>query len=231
MPLIDYDRNSIWMIPGYLNGLKNAGAMPIVLPIIKTKCEVDAVMDMCDGFLFTGGQDVDPAIYGEKKIALCGESSPERDTMEKLILDEAIKRDKPILGICRGIQFINAALGGTLWQDLPSQLSSELTHCQRPPYDVPVHDVEIRKSSPLYELLQKDVINVNSYHHQGVCTLSPELKCMAVSPDGLTEAVYAPKQSFLWAIQWHPELSFEKDENSKSIFKEFVRNCQSIRSF
>ena len=225
IPLVDYNKNSYWIIPGYLKGLQSTGAMPVVLPIIEKTYEVEAVMDMCDGFLFAGGQDVNPAVYGEKKNALCGECSPARDKMEKLILDEAIKRDKPLLGICRGIQFINAALGGTLWQDLPTQFSDKLTHCQKPPYDIPVHDVKIEADSPLHKLLQKDIIHVNSYHHQGICRLSPKLKCMAVASDGLTEAVYAPNQKFLWAIQWHPELSFENDENSKSIFREFVRNC------
>ncbi|MCR5020098.1 gamma-glutamyl-gamma-aminobutyrate hydrolase family protein [Ruminococcus sp.] len=118
IPLIDYSKDSYWMVPGYVNGLKKAGAFPIILPIINTDTEAEMLADMCDGFLFTGGQDVDPAIYGERKSELCGECCPEHDVMEKLLLDVGMKRDKPILGICRGIQFINAILGGTLWQDI-----------------------------------------------------------------------------------------------------------------
>ena len=142
-----------------------------------------------------------------------------------LILDEALKRDKPILGFCRGIQFINAALGGTLWQDIPTELPSDVTHCQKQPYDIPSHEVDISTASPLYSLLKKEKISVNSYHHQGVRELSPQLVSMASAPDGLIEAVYAPEQRFLWAVQWHPEFAYLKEENSRLIFEEFVRNC------
>lgn len=227
VPLIDYSKSSIWMLPGYMNGLKQAGAMPIILPIIDSNADAEMLADMCDGFLFTGGQDVDPAVYCEEKTELCGECCPERDTMEKLLLDIAMKRDMPILGICRGIQFINAVLGGTLWQDIPAQFSDKLTHCQKPPYDKPIHDVMIESASPLYGLLKTDSIAVNSYHHQGVRELSPKLKSMASAPDGLVEAIYAPDHKFLWAVQWHPEFSHETDENSRLIFKEFVSCCSS----
>ena len=225
IPLIDYGRNSYWMIPGYLKGLQTAGALPIILPVIERGREIQTVMEMCDGFLFTGGQDVDPALYHSEKSPLCGECSPERDKMERLILDEAMNRDKPILGICRGIQFINAALGGTLWQDIPTELSSNVIHCQKPPYDISSHDVEIKTDSPLYSLLKKEKISVNSYHHQGVRKLSSQLVSMAAAPDGLVEAVYAPDHKFLWAVQWHPELAYQLDENSRLIFEEFVKHC------
>ena len=225
VPLIDHTKNSYWILPGYMKGLKLASAMPIMLPVIDNIADAEKIADMCDGFLFTGGQDVDPAVYGSEKTVLCGECCPERDTMEKLLLYIALKRDMPVLGICRGIQFINAALGGTLWQDIPMQFSDKLTHCQKPPYDKPVHNVGIAGDSPLYDLLKKDNIAVNSYHHQGVRKLSPKLKTMASAPDGLIEAVYAPDHKFLWAVQWHPEFSYETDENSRLIFKEFVDHC------
>lgn len=225
IPLIDYGRKSYWMIPGYMNGLIEAGAFPIILPIIADTESAETAVQMCDGFLFTGGQDVSPEIYHNKRNYACGELSPERDNMEKLILDEAMKQDKPILGICRGIQFINATMDGTLWQDIPSQFSDEVIHCQKPPYDIPIHDVNIEMDSPLYALLKKELIPVNSYHHQGIRKLSPELKSMASAPDGLIEAVYAPGHSFLWAVQWHPELAYQRDENSSLIFQEFVRHC------
>lgn len=226
VPLIDYSKSCFWMLPGYMNGLKQAGAMPIMFPVIDNNSDAEMLADMCDGFLFTGGQDVDPAVYGAEKTELCGECCPERDTMEKLLLDIAMKRDIPVLGICRGIQFINACLGGTLWQDIPTQFSDKLTHCQKPPYNKPVHDVMIDRNSPLYELLKKECIAVNSYHHQGVRELSPELKSMATAPDGLVEAVYAPYHKFLWAVQWHPEFSYESDKNSLLVFNAFVEKCK-----
>ncbi|MBO7473391.1 MAG: gamma-glutamyl-gamma-aminobutyrate hydrolase family protein [Ruminococcus sp.] len=225
IPLIDYNKSCYWMLPGYFGGIIEAGGMPVMLPLISNNTDIDQITDMCNGFLFTGGQDVDPKLYSARKIGACGECSSERDIMEGMLLKRAMKSDKPILGICRGIQFINAALGGTLWQDIPSQFSDTITHCQQPPYDVPIHEVKIKPFSPLKDLLQKDYIPVNSYHHQGVRELSSELLPMATSPDGLIEAVYAPKQKFLWAVQWHPEFSYLKDENSRLIFMDFVKHC------
>ena len=225
IPLIDYNKKSYWMLPGYFGGIIEAGGLPVMLPLTSDIKVIEQIVSMCDGFIFTGGQDVEPKLYSERKISACSECSPERDAMEVLLLDHIIELDKPILGICRGIQLINAALGGTLWQDIPSQFSDMVPHCQKPPYDVSIHEVSIEHSSPLYDLLKTDTIPVNSYHHQGIRSLSPELKSMAYAPDGLVEAVCAPGHRFLWAIQWHPELSYRKDINSRLIFKEFVRHC------
>ena len=225
VPLIDYNKNSYWMLPGYFGGITEAGGLPVMLPLTDDIGTIGQLASMCDGLLFTGGQDVDPKLYSTRKIGACGECSPERDIMEEMLLKRAMELDKPVLGICRGIQFINAALGGTLWQDIPSQFSDTITHCQKPPYDVPIHEVSIEYSSSLYSLLKTDTLPVNSYHHQGIRELSPALLPMAKAPDGLIEAVYAPKQKFLRAVQWHPEFSYLKDENSRLIFREFVRNC------
>jgi putative glutamine amidotransferase len=145
--------------------------------------------------------------------------------MEMISLDKAVHNNIPILGICRGIQFINAALGGTLYQDLPSERPSDIEHHQTPPYYVPVHDVQIVKDSPLYDLIQNDILAVNSYHHQAIKKLSPKLAAMAFSQDGLIEAIYKPDNKFLWALQWHPEFSYKTDKNSKMIFELFVSNC------
>lgn len=225
IPLIDYNKNSYWMLPGYFSGITEAGGLPVMLPLTSESADLEQITAMCDGFLFTGGQDVDPELYSARKTGACGECSPERDAMEGRLLKGAMELDKPILGICRGIQFINAALGGTLWQDIPSQFSDSVPHCQKPPYDIPIHDVNIKRFSPLHGLLKATTIPVNSYHHQGIRKLSPELQPMAKAPDGLIEAVYAPEHKFIWAVQWHPEFSYLKDENSRLIFREFVRHC------
>lgn len=142
--------------------------------------------------------------------------------MESYILKKTIQINKPVLGICRGIQFINAALGGTLYQNLPTQFETETEHHQNPPYDVPVHKVKVIKDSPLYKCLNSELLDVNSYHHQAVKDLAPNLKVMAVSEDGLVEAVYMPELRFLWAVQWHPEFSYKTDDNSRKIFKAFI---------
>ena len=226
MPLWDEDKDSIWMLPGYLDGLKEAGATPVIFPLTEDPEEISGLVDICDGILLTGGHDVTPLIYGEEplegKVSCC----IARDNMEKLVLEDAMKKNKPVLGICRGIQFINAFLGGTLYQDLPSQHPSDIEHHQTPPYDIPVHDVSIRKSTPLYDCFGTEKISVNSYHHQAVKDVAPGLEVMAESEDGIVEAIYMPSYGFLWAVQWHPEFSYKKDVNSKKIFQAFVESLK-----
>ncbi|MCQ2070997.1 MAG: gamma-glutamyl-gamma-aminobutyrate hydrolase family protein [archaeon] len=229
VPLVDIQRNSLWMIPGYMDGLREAGALPIMLPLTDDPKEISQICGMCDGILFTGGQDVEPAVYGEPKKDFCGETCVERDRMEYLILEQAISRNMPFLGICRGIQFINAALGGTLYQDLPTERPGGTDHHMSPPYDRQVHKVDIVPGSPLGTLLGHLRIGVNSYHHQAVKDLSPVLRCMAVSEDGLTEAVYHPGMDFGWAVQWHPELSYRTDRDSMEILRAFAEAARSFR--
>ena len=225
MPLWDDEKESIWMLPGYFDGIIGAGGTPIMFPFLKEEKDLQKLVDLCDGILFTGGHDVSPELYGEKPLEGVG-SCKMRDDMEKIVLNMAIEKNKPVLGICRGIQFINAALGGTLYQDLPTQLSSKTDHHQTPPYDVPVHSVEIKKDSPLYGYLNTEKIQVNSYHHQAVKDVAPGLQVMATAEDGLVEGLYMPDHRFLWAIQWHPEFSYLKDENSQKIFRAFIDSAK-----
>lgn len=223
MPLWDDDKESIWILPGYMDGLRDAGAVPILFPLTDIEEDLTELTDMCDGFLFTGGHDVSVEIYHEKPLENMVFSCALRDRMEMIVLKKAMESDKPVLGICRGIQFINAALGGTLYQDLKTQYNSSVEHHQNPPYDVPVHQVDIIENTPLYECLGKKKKAVNSYHHQAVRKLADSLKVMAVSEDGLTEAVYKPDQKFLWAVQWHPEYIYQKDDDQRKIFRSFVQ--------
>lgn len=225
IPLVDIQRDSYWMLPGYMEGIADAGGLPVMLPLAAAPTAVEQIADTFDGFLFTGGQDVSPTLYGEETHPYCGELCPERDAMERLLLALAMERNKPILGICRGLQFINAALGGTLHQDLPTQMPSDVIHHQLPPYDSPSHGVEFPVGTPLWKLLEQDAILVNSCHHQGIKNLAPALCSMAYAPDGLVEAAWAPGQRYLWAVQWHPEFSRLKDENSRRIFQSFVDAC------
>jgi putative glutamine amidotransferase len=228
VPLYDDEKESLWMLPGYMDGIVDAGGMPIMLPLTSDKAILKQLLDTVDGILMTGGHDVSPDIYGEEKLddsVVCNE---DRDSMEKELIGQALEKDIPILGICRGIQFLNAFLGGTLYQDLGKQHPSETEHHQKPPYDVPIHEVKIIQDSGLYRLLREYVISVNSYHHQAVKDVADELKVMAVSEDGLVEAVELPEKRFVWAVQWHPEFSYRVDDNSKLIFREFVKHCQEL---
>lgn len=199
-----------------------------MLPLTTDIDEIKQLLGMCDGVLITGGQDVDPVVYGEasaQAIELTGETSPARDEMEAKLLGLAIAWDVPVLGICRGIQSINALLGGTLWQDLPTQHPSMTEHHGKPPYDKPVHEVDLVPGTPLQACLGIKHLAVNSYHHQAVRTLASELEPMAWASDGILEALYRPASRFLWAVQWHPEFAFKVDEPSRKIFGAFVRSA------
>ena len=224
-PLWDAGRYSVWMLPEYLDGIRAAGGVPVVLPLAADDTDVEALADAFDGFLFTGGPDVAPALYGaEDQVGLQG-LCPERDALESALFQAVMRTDKPILGICRGIQFINAALGGTLWQDLPSQHPSEVIHRQPKPFNTPIHPVSL--SGPIRTLLGKDMLMVNSHHHQAVKDLAPGLVPMAVAPDGIVEAVELVSATrFLWAVQWHPELLFDKDPDSLALFQHFIAQAK-----
>ncbi len=222
MPLWDDAKESIWMLPGYMDGIYKAGGLPIIFPFTADETDLENLINMCNGFLFTGGQDVSPGLYNERPMDSSVKSCPKRDDMELIVLKKALEKDKPVLGICRGIQFINAALGGSLYQDIPSQHPSDLEHNQSAPFHKPVHEVEIMEDTPLYNCLGIKQLAVNSYHHQGVYRVAEELTVMAVASDGLVEALYRPQSSFLWAVQWHPEFSFHTDNNSRKLFAAFI---------
>jgi putative glutamine amidotransferase len=224
MPLWDEEKNSLWMLPGYHKGILAENGVPATLPLTTDKAVIEQCADTFDGFLFTGGHDVSPSVYGENKLPECGAVCDERDEMETLLFNAAVlERNKPAFGICRGIQFFNALLGGTLYHDLPTQ--KQANHAMKPPYNTPLHTVDILPDTPLFELIKRNKIDVNSYHHQAVKILSPKLSPMAVSDDGFIEAVYFPDKAFVWAVQWHPEFWLENTV-SKKLFEAFLKACQ-----
>ena len=225
MPLVDVERESYWMLPGYMKAVSAAGGIPIMLSLTEDEGDIRRMASMCDGFIFTGGQDSDPAMYGEVKRAVCGECVEERDVMETVFFQEALKSNKPCLGICRGYQLFNILLGGTIYQDLPTDMPSEVVHRQGHPYDEPSHEVSVLPGTPLEKLAQSDKLAVNSLHHQGVNKLAEKLVPMAVAPDGIVEAVYMPSRKFVWGLQWHPEYRYTKDKVSRDIFNAFVKAC------
>lgn len=229
IPLWDEDKNSIWMLPGYLDSIIAAGGCPVILPLTDDDQIIRQLSTAYDGFLFTGGHDVSPTLYNQTKSDQCGFVIKIRDSMESKLITRLIDLNKPVFGICRGIQILNVLLGGSLYQDLDTQLKSNINHKQLPPYDTPAHRIDIAKNTPLHDLLRKDAIHVNSYHHQAIHNISPQLTVMATSQDGLVEAVYLPTKKFVWAVQWHPEYS-PLAESSKKLFSTFVDACQLYKA-
>jgi len=225
-PLWDARKGDIRMDPAYTHALEEAGAVPVILSLTDSETVLKQFASFFDGFLFAGGPDMHPNYYGEEKADYCGDICEMRDKLEAYMFREAvINQNKPALGICRGIQVINIMLGGSLYQDIPTQLPGTINHRQEPPYDVPVHHVRLIPESPLCKLAGKEHLETNSIHHQGIKTLAKGLEVMAKSDDGLIEAVYMPDHPFVWAVQWHPECSI-KEELSKKIFSSFVEGVK-----
>ena len=222
MPLWDEKKHSVWMLPEYLTALISAGAVPLILPLTVNLEVLDACLRKCDGLLLTGGHDITPSLYGERTLRVCGEVCALRDEMEAWIIARAIDEHIPFLGICRGLQILNAVLGGTLWQDLPSQHPSEIEHCMKPPYARAVHDVSFVKGTYLAKLFGCERLGVNSYHHQAVKQLSPRLEPLAFSDDGLCEAARLEEVPFGVAVQWHPEYLCATDRNAMRLFSAFI---------
>ncbi|MDD5921767.1 MAG: gamma-glutamyl-gamma-aminobutyrate hydrolase family protein [Eubacteriales bacterium] len=225
LPLIDLEQKSYWMLPGYMDGILDAGGIPVMLPWTLDDDLLEYFADTYDGFLFPGGQDVSPSMYEEERSERCGEICPKLDEMTSRLFEMVLEADKPILGICRGLQILNVLFGGTLYQDLSEERPDCPGHKMDAPYDRSAHLVSVEKETPLYDLLSQPVIGVNSCHHQAIRTLAGGLTPMAHSEDGLTEAFYRPDSRFLWAVQWHPEMYFKADENSRKILRAFVESC------
>ncbi|SET49843.1 putative glutamine amidotransferase [Salinibacillus kushneri] len=228
LPLYDEAKESYWMLPGYMKGIEDAGGAPVMLPLTTDENIILSLANQFDGFLFTGGHDINPEMYGEKVGKESGIICTNRDIMEEILFKRVLELDKPALGICRGLQLFNVMLGGTLYQDIPTQMKNEkqVKHKQRPPYDRAVHRVDIKKDSRLFDMLHRESIFVNSLHHQGIKQLSPKLVPMAQAEDELIEAAYMPEQKYVLAVQWHPEFNYQKDDNQFTLFVDFIRSCQ-----
>lgn len=227
-PAHDMESGDVKARPTYMRALKAAGAIPIVMPLDASKEDLKQLSQDLDGFLFTGGPDVHPFLFGEETQAHCGNVSPARDQMEISLLPMVMELQKPILGICRGIQVLNIALGGNIWQDIPSQVTRDfpLAHSQPFSYDMPCHTVALTEGSLLARISESSSIEVNSMHHQAVKDLAPGLIASAYSTDYLIEALEMPDYPFFIGVQWHPEYLWEKNKEAFRLFQTFVKACK-----
>ncbi|WP_312432147.1 gamma-glutamyl-gamma-aminobutyrate hydrolase family protein [Lacrimispora sp.] len=226
-PAHDIESGDVKARPTYMRALKAAGAIPVVMPLDASEEDLKQLSKDMDGFLFTGGPDVHPFLFGEETQAHCGNVSAARDQMEISLLPMIMELRKPVLGICRGIQVLNIALGGTIWQDIPSQVARDfpLAHSQPFSYDMPCHTVALTEGSLLARISESSSIKVNSMHHQAVKDLAPELIASAYSPDHLIEALEMTDYPFFIGVQWHPEYLWEKNKEAFRLFQNFVNAC------
>lgn len=207
----------------YVKGIVAAGGTPLLLPPVCDAEQVAALVSLCDGILLTGGADVDPSAYGEERLAECGSACAERDCFEIAVIKEALRKEKSIFGICRGSQILNVALGGSLWQDIPSQLKGSISH-KGSDEDPAKHGVALADKALASVIgANSESFLVNSYHHQAVKGIGDGLCVLArAEGDGMVEGIYMPDRRFVLGVQWHPELWIEKDENAMALFGSFV---------
>ena len=224
-PSVDEERNRCVVQPGYLESVDRAGGLGLMLPLTDRDEDIRQFVELCDGFLFVGGPDIEPWRYGQELLPECGHQNIQRDAMEWKLMEAALAADKPVLGICRGIQVLNTVLGGTLYQDIPSQYETELAHqMTEPPYNRSAHPFRVVEGTPLAEIPLPE--GVNSRHHQAVLDLAPGLEIMAYASDGIIEAVRMPEKKFVWAVQWHPEAYWEEEGMNLELFRRLVAAAQ-----
>lgn len=228
-PNYNAKQNQVFVSTGYLEAVEKAGGIPVVLPLTDDERIIGEVANRFDGFLFTGGPDIAPAFYGQKTEPVCETICDRRDALETKLMRRVLEGDKPVFAICRGCQLLNVSLGGSLYQDIPTQLYSPVKTVHRSRPVTATHPVSIVSGTLLHELVQTDEMTVNSVHHQGVRALAPTLKIAARSPDGLVEAVYLPGKRFVLGVQWHPDLLWKNDPKSLKLFETFVERCRETK--
>ncbi|MGL5231767.1 MAG: gamma-glutamyl-gamma-aminobutyrate hydrolase family protein [Fusobacteriaceae bacterium] len=211
----------------YVEAIEMAGGIPILIPFADEALAKEYV-DRCDGILFSGGEDVSPLFYGEDPKKQLGVIDTKRDFWEKALLKAVVEKSKPILGICRGCQVINVFLGGNLFQDIDSQVKNVLGHHPKGVLgDEKYHRIKIKKDSELYKIFNREIIEINSFHHQSVKELGEDLKVIATANDGIVEAFqsYDMDEHYILGIQWHPEAMVKRYDEFLKIFENFVEKC------
>ncbi len=203
----------------YVYAVKEAGGVPFLLPGLDFFELIAVYYNQLDGFIFSGGSDVDPAFFGEEPQQGLREITPRRDALELALAKLVLEGDKPALGICRGMQVLNIAAGGDVYQDL--QDVTKQKHIQQAPRRYPFHTVQVQQDSNLFRLVQQESFKVNSFHHQAIRQVGKGLKAVGWSKDGLVEAIES-SDARIMAVQWHPECNWWRDKLSFSLFENLV---------
>jgi putative glutamine amidotransferase len=221
--------NHAWLRFDYLHAISKAHGLPSIVasgfsnPLDEAQQLAGEILDNCDGLMLSGGTDVDPKIFGEIPHTALGRVDPPRDPFEITLAREAVRRDMPVLGICRGLQVLNVALGGTLIQDIPSDVPDAVTHETGENRVEIAHEVTIETGSKLASLLSTPRVGVNSFHHQAAKRIGEGLIRCAVSPeDGIIEGLEMPDRQFVVAVQWHPENFWKTSAVFDGLFNGFV---------
>jgi putative glutamine amidotransferase len=212
----------------YLRALEDAGSIPLVVPPLRATL-ADALLDRVDGLCLSGGPDLDPGAYGERRHASTGPVETELDEFELALAAAADARGLPILAICRGLQVLNVARGGSLHQHLPDISGNEINHRQTETGSRPTHWVSLVASSRVAGILQRNRTKVNSFHHQGVARLGDGLVVTGRSRDGTVESIEAVDREFVLGVQWHAECLLAQPRQA-ALFSAFVDSARQLRA-
>lgn len=215
----------------YIRAIEELGGIPLILPLVAGGAARRRLLDTVDGLLLTGsGPDLPPRLYGERQRYAFPLVSERRASFELELVHQARLRDLPLLGICGGMQTVNVACGGSLFQDIPSQVQQAINHRQTTTASHVSHPVTVVPNTLLRKTLHKATLMVNSSHHQSVKAVAPPLIASASAPDGIVEAIESPAHRFLLAIQWHPEFLFERHAPHRRLFQALLRAAQRTRA-
>ena len=241
-PIIGITTQTLEPIPGelprcwvmsqrYVDVLTSVGAIPWVIPLTHDMATLRALYERLDGVFLPGGVDMDPEVYSESRLPVCGVTDPDRDRVEVALVQWAMADRKPVLAVCRGVQVLNVAAGGTLYQDLAEWCEAAIKHDYWPMEprqrrDL-VHAVHIEAGTQLASIIGAGATTVNSMHHQGIKQLAPGLVVNALAPDGLIEGVEGRDEGYLMGVQWHPEELVESDPAMRRLFESFIEQASA----
>ena len=211
----------------YTDAIYRAGGIPVILPQVNNAAAASEILSHLDGLLLSGGEDMAPAYYGESILNESVQVNAHRDTIDVLYAEAALLAKKPILAICRGEQLLNVVLGGSLYQDLPTQKPSEIAHRQGSDLRFPSHTISVSEGSRLHRIMGVKTLNVNTSHHQAVKVPSDKVAVTAVAPDGVIEAYEGiEKGQWILGVQFHPEMLVRAQSGWLAIFIDFVKACK-----
>ena len=223
------DEGSSYVLNTYVQSVLKAGGTPVMIPVITQTEALSQIIDQLDGLIITGGADINPLWYKEEPRKELGSLVPSRDIYDLKLAKIAMEKKIPTVGICRGLQLLNVAHGGTLYQDIPSQRANYIKHNQNVGGSYGSHRAFIEKGSLLASILGKDTVLVNSFHHQAIKDVAPIFKVVATAPDGIIEAIEAYPNYPIMAFQFHPEIMTKAgDPTMLKIFKHFIGQAEKF---
>lgn len=215
--------NRQFVTNSYIQSIRYSGGLPFLIPLVKSTVAITDYISLCDGFLFCGGADITPLLFGQEPVNGIGETNIRLDIFQLRLMRKVLESQKPVLAICRGLQILNVACGGTIYQDLSLKQGDSLNHMQNSISRQDIsHKVTVKPGTMLHRITG-GILYTNSFHHQALHKLGKGLVSSAKTSDGAIEAVEMPERSFVIGVQWHPEAMYQTSPEMRELFSCFVK--------